>query len=267
MKTLFSTTVAVLLTAGLAAQDIDPKMTEVWEPVPPVVSPGSSVAAPPADAIILFDGKSLDEWQSPQFKGEPSDIASLEKMLKELDANFSNENANWTLQDGEMEVKKGAGAIETKQKFGDMQLHIEWMAPKAEGKEGQGYSNSGVFLMGLYEIQVLNSYENKTYPNGQAGSIYKQHIPLANPCRPPGEWQTYDIIFKAPKFDNKGALVSPGYVTLLFNGVLVLNNVELKGPTVYRGHPRHIAHPDKMPLRLQDHGDPVRFRNIWVREL
>ncbi|MBV6647953.1 MAG: DUF1080 domain-containing protein, partial [Cyclobacteriaceae bacterium] len=157
--------------------------------------------------------------------------------------------------------------ISTKRSFGDVQLHIEWQAPKASDKSGQGYSNSGVFLMGLYEVQILNSFQNETYANGQASSVYKQHIPLVNASRPPGEWQEYDIIFMAPKFSDGGSVVSRARVTVFHNGVLVQNNVELLGPTVYIGNTYYVPHAEKLPLVLQDHGDPIRFRNIWIREL
>ena len=166
-----------------------------------------------------------------------------------------------------MTVAPGTGAIETKKAFGDVQLHLEWNAPVAEGKSGQGYSNSGVFFMGMYEVQILNSYENDTYSNGQASSVYKQHIPLVNASRAPGQWQSYDIIFMAPRFSEKGSLISPARITVLHNGVLVQNNVELLGPTTYIGASHYTPHPEKMPLALQDHGDPVQFRNIWIREL
>lgn len=255
-----------LFSLTIQAQDIKPEETEVWEPVPEKVMPGQS-NSPPSDAIILFDGKDLFAWQKPQFRGEPTTAGGVEKMLNQWDGDFDHDDAQWIVSEGNIVVNPGTGAIETKEQFDNFQLHIEWMAPVDEGKSGQGYSNSGIFLMSLYEIQVLNSYENETYPNGQAGSIYKQHIPLVNASRHPGEWQSYDIVFTAPEFKEDGILQSPARVTAFHNGVLILNNVELKGPTVYIGQPRYVAHPEKMPLRLQDHGDPVRFRNIWIRPL
>lgn len=258
---LFATLVAV------AHSQTDPKATEVYEPRPPKVTPGKTTSSPPSDAIVLFDGKDLSEWQNPQFKSEVADAAGIEKMLKSWDDGFQHQPAGWTVNNGEIIVKPGNGAIETKKTFDNFQLHIEWLSPVDEGKTGQSYSNSGVFLMSLYELQVLNSFENETYVNGQAGSIYKQHIPLANASRPPGEWQAYDVVFKAPTFDAKGQVTSPARVTVFHNGVLIQNNVELKGFTAYIGQPKYIAHPAKMPLRLQDHGDQVRFRNIWIREL
>ncbi len=251
------------------AQDVKPEESEVWEPVPPVVTPGDLLGLdhPPSDAIVLFDGEDLSEWQKPQFRGEPTTADGVEKMFEKWDDNYDHEEAQWNISDGDLVVNPGTGAIETRQKFDNFQLHIEWLAPVDEGKSGQGYSNSGVFLMSLYEIQILNSFENETYSNGQAGSIYKQYIPLVNASRPPGEWQAYDIVFSAPEFDEAGNLQSSARVTAFHNGVLILNNVELKGPTVYIDKPRYVAHPDKMPLRLQDHGDLVRFRNIWIRPL
>ena len=248
------------------SQEMEPKETEVWEPVPAIVTPGKATEAP-SDAIILFDGKNLDQWQNPQFKGEPGTEKEVAANLSKLDKNFKHQPAGWVVENGAMVVKPGNGAIETKEKFGNFQLHIEWLTPKMEGKSDQGYSNSGIFLMSLYELQVLNSYENKTYSNGQAGSIYKQHIPLVNASNPPDEWQAYDVVFTAPVFDESGKLVSPAYVTVFHNGVLIQNHAELKGPTVYIGKPFYIAHPEQMPLRLQDHGDKVRFRNIWIRNL
>jgi len=216
--------------------------TEVWEPVPPVVvaEPG----LPPSDAIVLFDGKDLKQWQS--LDGSP---------------------AKWKLVDGAVEVAPKTGDIKTRESFCDLQLHVEWMSPTdTEGREGQGRGNSGIFLQERYEVQVLDSYQNSTYPNGQAASIYKQHIPLANATRAPGVWQTYDIIYRAPRFTDQGALESPAYVTVLHNGVLVQNHVEVQGPTAWIGHPPYEAH-GCASLQLQDHGDPVRFRNIWVRKL
>ncbi len=237
----------VLVTALAGAQTEapkgDPKLTEVWEPIPAVVTPGVATA-PPSDAVVLFDGKSLSEWVSA--KGGP---------------------AEWTLADGAMTVVKGKGGIRTKQGFGDCQLHIEWRSPAVVEGEGQGRGNSGIFLQGRYELQVLDSYENRTYSNGQAGSIYKQHIPLVNVCRRPGEWQTYDVVFRAPRFAADGKLKKAGTVTALQNGVLVLDHVELRGATAYIGKPSYEKHGEKEPLELQDHGNPVSYRNIWIREL
>ena len=222
----------------------DPKMTEIWEPKPPKVTPGGNWGAPPSDAIILFDGADLTQWQSARDGGE----------------------ARWQVADGAFTVTKGTGDIKTKRTFGDVQVHIEWRAPSVLEGEGQGRGNSGIFLQERYELQVLDSYESPTYPNGQAGSIYKQHVPLVNATRPPGEWQSFDIIFVAPKFGGNGRVVSPGRITVLHNGVLIQNNVEIWGNTEYIGLPRYTPH-EKGAIQLQDHGNPVSYRNIWVREL
>jgi hypothetical protein len=221
----------------------DPKLTEVWQPVPASVTPGLG-SAPPSDAIVLFAGKDLSQWQHPD--GGP---------------------AKWAVADDAFTVVKGSGTIRTRRGFGDCQLHIEWRTPaKVEG-QGQGRGNSGVFLQGRYEVQVLDSYNNVTYSNGQAASIYKQHIPLVNASRKPGEWQSYDIFFRAPRFAENGKVTTPGYLTVVHNGVLVQNHVELKGTTVYIGAPSYEKHSLKEPLELQDHGNPVSYRNIWIREL
>ena len=237
-----------MLTAAAAAQErVDlppPAETEVWKPVPATVDPGRrGHGRPPSDAIVLFDGTDLSEWRGRD--GE----------------------AGWKVADGAMTVVPGTGNLTTKRGFGDVQLHIEWRTPTEIVGESQGRGNSGVFLMGLYEVQVLDSFENPTYVNGQAASVYKQHIPLVNASRGPGEWQTYDIIFTAPRFDADGDLESPATVTVLHNGVLVQNHVTLEGPTVFRGAPRYEAHADRLPLMLQDHRNDVSYRNIWVREL
>jgi Domain of Unknown Function (DUF1080) len=232
-----------------------PQDTEVWEPVPPVVTPGHENAAPPSDAIILFDGKNLDEWVS----------------------NRDKSPARWTVADGVMTVSKerGAGNIETKRTFRNYQLHVEWRIPENITGSDQARGNSGVFLASTgsgdagYELQILDSYNNKTYVNGQAGSMYKQGIPLVNPARKPGEWQSYDVVWMAPTFNADGSVKTPAYVTVLFNGVLVQNHFELQGETLYIGKPFYKQY-DKAPIKLQAHGDasePISFRNIWVREL
>jgi len=241
MKKIFVLLV-LIITSEFFAQD-DPRATEVWNPVPPVVTPGKNGAAP-SDAIILFDGKNLDEW-----------------------TNEKGEVAGWSIHDGIVSVKPGSGYIYTKKQFADCQLHIEWRTPSEIKGEGQGRGNSGVFLQNRYELQVLDSYNNPTYSNGQAGSIYKQHIPLVNSSRKPGEWQTFDIIFTAPRFNVDSSLKTPAFITVLQNGVLIQNHVELKGSTQYIGKPKYEKHPFKQPISLQDHGNPVSFRNIWVREL
>jgi hypothetical protein len=227
-----------------AQQQGDPKSTEVWEPIPKLVKPGSTNDQPPSDAIVLFNGKDLSEWST-----------------------MNGSDAKWKLDNNSMVVTKGSGNIRTRRSFGDCQLHIEWRTPDVIESEGQGRGNSGVFLMGKYEVQVLDSYNNRTYSNGQAASIYKQYIPLVNASKKPGEWQSYDIIFTAPRFNADGSLLSPAYCTVLHNGVLVQNHVQLKGETVYIGQPSYKKHGDKEPIMLQDHGNPVSYRNIWVREL
>lgn len=223
----------------------NPKDTEVWSPVPVKVTPGASPGAPPSDAIVLFDGKNLDAWKSAQGNGA----------------------AKWQVDNGELVVVPGTGDIQTRAAFGDVQLHVEWYAPQLPAdKVDQDRANSGIFLQDVYEVQVLDTFENKTYVNGQAGAVYKQYPPLVNASLPAEKWQTYDIIFSAPKFGSDGSLTSPARVTVLHNGVLVQNNVALKGATTYVGQPSYTAHGD-MPLRLQDHSHKVRYRNIWVRKL
>jgi hypothetical protein len=237
------------LSTNLLAQEIDrkngnPKLSEYYEPAAPVVTPGKTAHDAPSDAIVLFDGKDFSNWVGD--KGQP---------------------IGWTLENGAMVVKGGSGGIKTKRGFGDCQLHIEFRTPaKVEG-DGQGRGNSGIFIMGLYELQVLDNYANKTYVNGQAGSMYKQLPPLVNACRPPGEWQSYDIIFTAPRFYPDGRLQSQARITVLHNGVLVQNNMSIWGSTEYIGSPVYKKHSDKEPISLQDHGNPTAFRNIWVREL
>src|SRR4051812_19968379 len=230
-----------------------PEETELWEPVPVVDTPGTDCGAPPSDAVVLFDGKNLDEW-----------VSDKDKLP-----------AKWIVDDGVLTVNKAAGNIETKRRFHNYQLHIEWRIPANITGSGQARGNSGVFLAstgtsdGGYELQVVDSYKNQTYVNGMAGSIYKQSIPLANPSRKPGEWQTYDVAWTAPAFNSDGSLKSPAYVTVFFNGVLVQNHFELKGETRYIGQPFYKSHGDS-PILLQAHGDasqPISFRNIWVREL
>lgn len=231
-------------TAAIAADSAAPEATEVWEPVPVLVKPGASVGMPPCDAIVLFGGESLAGWES-----------------------LKPGAAKWTVAEGVLTVAPGAGDIRTTQKFGDVQLHVEWRVPALPAdKVGQDRGNSGIFLQELYEVQVLDTLENRTYSNGQAGSIYKQHIPLVNAARPAGEWQSYDIVFVAPRFGADGSLQSPARMTVLMNGVLVQHDVMLKGGTTYRGQPVYKAHGDGS-LSLQDHGHKVSFRNIWVRKL
>lgn len=242
-KILFFVITIVIATA-LHAQQGDPKLTEIWTPVPKKVSPGKVSTGAPSDAIVLFDGKDAAAWQMKT--GKP----------------FA-----WKVEDNAMTIVPSAGDVQTKQGFGDCQLHIEWRIPATVTGEGQGRGNSGIFLMGHYELQVLDSYGSTTYINGQAGSIYKQLIPLVNACRPAGEWQMYDVIFTAPQFYEDSALKSAARITIFHNGVLVQNNRELWGSTEYIGIPKYLKHGTKEPLVLQDHGNPVSFRNIWIRPL
>ena len=231
-----------LLASAARAQEPGPFPAPKTEP--PVVTPGKNNSDPPSDAIVLFNGQNLSRWQS-------ADTTA----------------AKWKVVDGYAEVTPGTGDIQTRDKFGDCQLHIEWATPAVPKGEGQERGNSGVFLMGRYEVQVLDSYENKTYYHGQAGSVYKQYAPLVNVSRKPGEWQTYDIIFHAPKFDEQGKVIDRARVTVVHNGVLIQNNVEIYGIT-YNDRPAiYIAHSSQEPLRLQDHGNPIRYRNIWIRRL
>ncbi len=252
MKRIFF--LAVLLSSQQIFAQGDPKATEVWSPVPRVVTPGDHFADAPSDAIILFNGKNLDEWSS---------------------VRDSTREAGWKVAGGIMTVDKTKGNIRTKRNFMDYQLHLEYRIPKNITGTGQARGNSGVFLASTgqgdagYEIQILDSYNNETYVNGQAASVYKQYPPLVNACKKPGEWQTYDIVWTAPRFNEDKSLKSPARVTVFQNGVLVQNNVELKGPTLYIGTPKYTAHGPS-PIKLQAHGDdsaPISFRNIWVREL
>jgi hypothetical protein len=217
-------------------------------PQPAVVMPALAGAPvpPPSDAIVLFDGHDQSQWRT-------ADSASVP--------------AKWKVQDGYLEVVGKTGDIQTARAFGDIQLHVEWMAPVPAEGEGQERGNSGVYLMSTFEVQVLDSYKNLTYADGAAGAVFGQYPPLVNPARPPGEWQTYDIIFHRPRFGTNGAVLCPARVTMLFNGVLVQSDAVLTGPTAYKRRPPYAAMPDKLPLLLQDHGHPVRFRDIWVREL
>lgn len=254
MKATFLLTAALSSLAVISlAQSKDPKATEVWTPVPAHVNAAPDAAEAPSDAIILFNGKDLNEWVTVK-DGSP---------------------AKWTVGNNMFTVKKGTGNIQTKRSFGSYQLHIEWMIPANISGEGQARGNSGLFLAstgtgdGGYELQILDSYNNVTYSNGQAGSIYKQFIPLVNASRKPGEWQAYDVAWVAPVFNEDGTLRSPARVTVLHNGILIQNNIELKGETVYIGAPFYKKH-GPAPIKLQDHGDPsepISFRNIWIREL
>ena len=240
---------AALIASPVFAQQKDiklpPEATEFWEPEPRVVSPGNENHLPPSDAIVLFDGKDLDKFTGVKDGGA----------------------APWKVENGTFTVVPGTGDIQTKESFGDVQVHIEWSAPDVIKGESQGRGNSGLILMGKYEIQILDSYDNRTYSNGQAASIYKQHPPLVNAMRSPTEWNTYDVVFTAPRFNSDGMVIRPAQATVFHNGIIVQNAVELRGPTEYIGIPNYEAHDSQLPFKLQDHGDLVSFRNIWVRKL
>ena len=225
------------------SEPMRPEDTETWEPEPVVVTPGRG-GSPPSDAVVLFDGRDLSAWVGDD--GVP---------------------AGWTVEDGAMTVAAGTGAIRTRRAFGDIQLYMEWRTPARVVGEGQERGNSGVFFMERYELQVLDSYDNRTYSNGQAGSIYKQYMPLVNASRGPGVWQRYEIVFRAPRFGADGRLTRPAYMTVFHNGVLIQDHAELAGPTRFTGLPEYEQHDSRLPLMLQDHGNPMSYRNIWVREL
>lgn len=243
MKTrlLLSSAIAAILVAS-GSGSMSPAFSQEylngvqWEK-PEIIQPGETDDSPPSDAKILFDGTDASHWKNVE---------------------------GWTVKDGNLVA--GKGQIVSKEEFGDCQLHIEWSAPTPPKGSGQGRGNSGVFMMGRYEIQVLDSYDNETYYDGQAGAIYKQTPPMVNAMRPPGEWNTYDIFWTAPKFKEDGSLESPACVTVVHNGVLILNHFELLGDTPYNRPPKYQAHPTTGPIAIQDHGNPVRFRNIWVRD-
>jgi hypothetical protein len=244
---------AFVAVAASDAQDRTDRNPVYWEvhdedrPQPPRVNPGPSPVEPspvPSDAVVLFDGSDLAEWGAQD--------GSL---------------ASWVLEDGLLEVAPGTGDLQTREGFGDVQLHVEWRAPADVEGEGQGRGNSGIFVMGLYEVQVLESHDSQTYPDGQAAAIYGQYPPLVNAMRPPGEWQIYDIHFQRPRFDEHGEVARPAKMTVFHNGILVQDGVELTGPVGHYQRPRYEAHDARLPLRLQDHGDRVQFRQIWVRDL
>lgn len=249
-KHILASLFLVCIISPLAAQqfkqadEYKPADTEFWDPEVEKVDPGESNASPPSDAVVLFGENNLSQWES-----------------------VEGEDAQWDVTGNYFTVKPGTGAIQTKENFGSFQLHVEWRSPQEIVGESQGRGNSGIFLQGMYEVQVLDSYDNRTYANGQAGSLYKQYPPLVNAMRPPSEWETYDIIYTEPEFDERnGALIEPGYVTVLHNGVVVQNHAKLQGTTEYIGTPKWKAHGDG-PIILQDHSNPVSFRNIWIRKL
>jgi len=246
---------AILMLAAvpaLAQETIKYPVHDRTRPQPPVVDPGTGVppetpGKPPSDAIVLFDGRDLSAWQSEK-GGAP---------------------AAWKVENGYFEVVPKTGAIQTKQSFGpDVQLHVEWMAPSPAKGEDQDRGNSGVFFGGgRYEVQVLDNYQSQTYPDGTAGALYGQYPPLVNACRKPGEWQAYDIVFETARFDAAGKLTKPARATVFHNGVVVQHATVLTGPTAHKARPPYAAHAEKLPLSLQDHSHPVRYRNVWIREL
>jgi hypothetical protein len=241
MMKKFNFLFVALCICGMQAFSQDAKLTEDWTKKPTIVTPGCH-QSPPSDAIILFQkAKDIANWES---RGGP---------------------AKWKTSFKKMQVN-GTGDIVTKEKFGDCQLHVEFRTPSKVSGDGQGRGNSGVYIQSQYEVQVLDSYINETYYNGQAGAVYKQSPPLVNASRKPGKWQAYDIIFHAPRFAADGSLTKPASVTVMHNGVLIQDHYELTGPTTYAGVPKYTAHGD-MPLLLQDHGNPVCYRNVWIRKL
>jgi len=252
-RILFAATGALLLAVlpAICNAQVDPKwkIHDPNRPLPTVIDPETpstqdSPGRPPSDAVVLFDGKDLSKW-----------------------AHKDGSPAKWKVENGYFEVVPKTGYIYTREAFGDCQLHVEFSEPAPPKGEDQDRGNSGVFLQGLYETQVLDSYQSKTYADGQAGAIYGQYPPLVNASRPPGQWQSYDIVFHGPRFEKDGKLLRPARVTVLHNGVLVQDNVELTGPTAHGKRPPYEPQPEKLPLALQDHNHPVRYRNIWVREL
>jgi hypothetical protein len=238
--------IAAVASAASAQTPGDWPVHSTDRPQPVKVDPGAGAlpVPPPADATLLFNGRDLSNW-----------------------VHVSGDAAKWVVRDGYFEVLPGSRDLQTRDSYGDVQLHIEWSSPSPARGTGQDRGNSGVFLLGAYEVQVLDSYENVTYPDGQAAALYGQFPPLVNVSRRPGEWQSYDIVFRGPRFDASGRLTRPATVTVLHNGVLVHDHVTLTGPTAHRARPPYAAHPDRLPIKLQDHGHPVRFRNIWLREL
>ena len=254
-KAILTTTLILGTISISTAQEAKHEDTEFYTPVPAVVSPAKVLGNAPSDAIVLFDGKNMDQWVMTNDRSKP---------------------ATWKVSKGAFTVDKQGGNIETKQSFNNYQLHLEWKVPANITGEGQARGNSGLFLASIgkgdlgYELQILDAYNNPTYTNGMAGSVYKQTTPLVNPSKKPGEWQTYDVLWTAPVFETDGSLKSPAKVTVLYNGVVVQNNFELKGPSQYVGLPSYQKAHGASPIKLQAHGDksePLSFRNIWIREL
>ncbi len=241
--------IAAVASAQLNTSKVTHESTELWNPVPRVVTPGGvstpkPTATAPSDAIVLFDGKDLSKWVSTR----------------------DGSAAKWTVADGIITIKPGAGDIKTKDEFDNYQLHIEFRTPSVVKGDGQGRGNSGIFQQGVYELQVLDSYNNPTYSNGQAGALYKRVMPLVNASRKPGEWQTYDVIWTAPLFNKDSMILTPAYITVIHNGVIIQNHTAVAGTTPFIGAPQNQVH-GKGPILLQDHGDLVSYRNIWIREL
>lgn len=244
LNTMLVAVVVLGVGPASSARAKDWRVHDMQRPRPAVVTPADSPGGPPSDAIVLFDGTDLSGWLSARDAGA----------------------APWKVGDGYFEVEPGTGGIRTRESFGDCQLHIEWATPPAES-EGQGRGNSGLFFMGRYEVQVLDSYENDTYPDGQAAAAYAQQPPEVNASRPPRTWQTYDVVFRRPRFDADGTLVTPARVTVFHNGVLVQDGTEFTGPTDWLRRRPYRAHADALPIELQDHGNRMRFRNVWLRAL
>jgi hypothetical protein len=245
LKRFLSVSFCVCAGLALGAQETW-QIHDLARPQPRIVDPGPAgpPAPVPSDALVLFDGKDLSRWTNG--KGDP---------------------ARWKVENGYMEVTAKTGSIRTVREFGDCQLHVEWSAPLPAEGTSQERGNSGVFLMNLYEVQVLDCYDNVTYADGMTAAIYGQCPPAVNACRPPGEWQTYDIVFRRPRFDADGKVLEPARMTVFHNGVLVHDDVALMGPTSHKVRLPYTSHPDRLPISLQDHGNPVRYRNIWIREL
>ncbi len=250
MKKLLNLFLVLICFVSFAQEEMPkmvPGMTEIWDPEVTIITPGETPSDAPSDAIVLL---------------------GTEKAFGYEWTNGEGQEPEWDFENGVATVKRGTGIIKTKRSFKDFQLHLEWRTPAEVVSESQGRGNSGVFLQGIYEVQVLDNYNNRTYRNGQAGSVYKQHPPLVNACKAPGVWQTYDIIYTAPRFNDDGTYFTKPRITVIHNGVLVQNNVEVRGPTEYIGIPEYSVKPHGAgPIKLQDHGNPVSYRNIWIREL
>lgn len=231
------------------------EVKHIMDPEVKIIQPGTAYTNPPSDAIILFDGNDINkEWEEAAWR--PGMAASIKPAV------------TWIIKDGAMESTKGSGSVRTKRSFNDFQMHIEWKTPSTITGEGQGRGNSGIIIQGVYELQILDSYNNRTYRNGQAGAVYMQHAPLVNASKKPGEWQAFDIVYTAPRFKDSTTYFTPPRITVFHNGVLIQNNVSIQGPTVAPGIPEYvITKHGSGPISLQQHGNPVAFRNIWIREL